>query len=451
MPIQSLLAFLVIGSAGAASTGTKKQFPFEILPLSLPKEDRQLRGSPPGLDVPFTRVAFGGIPMGAVALNFPEDAEVMQGPPVVDGSLRDLLDLGSALGAAVLRPGGDMAMPSRPAHQSLGGVEGDFGEPLELPLDALHVKMQDQVPKPLSFEDADGKIRIYGTLPKNLTAKTLKVTLSGGDGRNLVVQYFLGQGTDTQNLVGIDERFALDFDPVDQPSVKYKAHTGAFELVLTRPSVTPQKQVAINFDTVPEHLEEAEDLAAAKPSEANDVEAVDAKAADVKDDALPVPGKYHDWASEVLAAKTNEPATVALKRSKPVGQHSGTASPKEFVHESKLTRLPAAQANYLHKVLGASSDGSKDLQKKIADEIKQAIPSMKATGDLHEKLPEVTKELTKVQTNDKAERVQEVRDRAKQFVADAHLGDAQKELINAFAPLDLGLVLLEMHHHVRAH
>jgi len=385
MPTCSFLAFLLLVGA-EASVREHKQLPFAIrLPLPLPRDDRQLRGAPIDLeDAPVMGIALsGGIPLGEVALNVPQDVEETQGPAVVDGPLRDLLDFGSAFGAAVLQPG-DMRLPM---HRGLGGAEGKFGAPLELPLDALHVKMQEHVPKPLNIDDAHDRLRIYGTLPKNLTAKTLKVSLSGGDDRDLTVQYFLGQGSMAKNLVGIDEHFALDFAPAEAPAVKYKAATGAFELLLKRPAMKTQKQVAIDFDAGP----------ATPPAQLPDLAAFSARRPDT-------------------ATAT---AKVALGRLTPLRRTSrAPVLPKEFAHESHLKRMHASRLK-------------EDLAKMTKDLLAGPEDDSKAKQD-------------------KAARVDEIRDRAKQFVSDAHLGDAQKELIKAFAPLDLGLVMLEMNHRVRA-
>jgi len=281
-------------------------------------------------------------------------------------------------------------------QRGLEGIGGQRGGPLEIPLGALHVRLQDDVPKPLQVEDDSGKVRIYGTLPKKLSAKTLKVSVSGSGDRNLRIQYFLGQGAG--NAVGIDEHFALDFAPAGAPAVSYKAATGAFELVLTKPTVTPRTQVSIDFDSSP--------------------------SMDVSEE---VPGKIHAVIAKPTQAST---VKVALKRKPPAAhrrsQHT-QASPKEFVHESKMKRMSASP-----------------------------VPKQSQASEVN--LAKVTKALHQVAQKDgsgsdqeKTARVKEISDKVKRFVADAHLTDAQKELKSAFEPLDFGLVMLEMHHQVKAH
>lgn len=383
MAFHSILPFLLLGGA-VAEVRTRKQLPFILgdelpeppvslrLPLPEPNDFRRLRG--PAVQVGEMPLAFRAVPMDAVSLELP-DVEAIEGPPVVDGPLRDLLNFGSALGAAVLRPD---SMP-RLAHHKLGGAEGTFGAPLELPLEALHVKMQDHVPAALSIDDSRSKVRIYGTLPKNLTAKTLKVSLAGADGRNLVVRYFLGKGAEAgKNLVGIDEHFLLDFSPTETPAVKYKSSTGTFELSLNRPAAKPQKQISIDFDAPP--------ATASKPIVASK-------------------------SQEVGAARKDE---IALHRIAPLRRsRQRVASAKEFVHASRSVRLPASQV--------------KAGLEKVAKDLKHVASAKR----------------------DKAARVQEVKSKAKQFVADARLDDAQRELEDAFAPLDMGLVMLEKNHRIR--
>jgi len=477
MQIHRLLAVLAAATTAAAmTTGTEKQLPVHFIPMPLPgPEYRRLRGMPgpeyrPGvleaLDGPLPvsmaglePLAFGAARMGAMPLEIPEAIELARAHPgeaveVGEGSLRDLLDFGGAMGAAVLGPRGlqpitmssrqgagglesflkalsaeprpevqPITMSSRQgagglesflkalaaeqgpegaeplemsAQRGLEGIGGQRGGPLELPLGALHVKLREHVPKPLQVEDGNGKVRIYGTLPKKLTAKTLKVSVSGSDGRSLRIQYFLGQ--DAGNAVGIDEHFALDFAPAGTPAVSYKAATGAFELVLTRPVVTPRTQVTINFDSSP-------------PTNMSAM----------------VPGKIH-----AVTAVPNQASTVkvALKRKAPAAhqrsQHT-QASPGEFAHESKMKRMSASPAP---KQTQASEV---DLAK-----VTKALHQVVQTGGVGS-------------DQEKAARVRDISDRVKRFVADAHLTDAQKELKTAFEPLDLGLVMLEMNHRVKAH
>jgi|Transcript_102640 hypothetical protein len=233
-----VLLFSCVGTLEAANVRSKtavsrkRFFPImigdDLHMLSSPSRDSKLlRGS--ALD--FEPILEDSLPSMVVPLAelSPEAAEDTEVAPVsVDGPLRDLVDFGSAIGAAVL---------PRVVH----------GSPLELPMDILHVKMQQEVPKPLNVDDTPSKVHIYGNLPKNLTAKTLQVS---SEGRNLVVKYFIDEGKQAGNsIVGIDERFALDFEPVVTPAVRYKASTGAFEMILPRPpKETSQRQVNIEFD-----------------------------------------------------------------------------------------------------------------------------------------------------------------------------------------------------------
>jgi len=406
MSILSLLAFLVVVGPAATATTTntgKKQVPFEIVEFTVPPRDgRQLRGAPLGLDMPFPKgaLSMGAFPMRDIPFEVPGNT---QGAPVVDGALLDLLNFGSALGSAtLLRPGG--IVPDRmPVPRRFGGVSGAFGGPLELPLDSLHVKMQQDAPAPLKFEDAHGKLHIFGTLPKKLSAKTLKVSFSGAGGRDLIVQYPLGKSHEASNAVAIEERFALDFRPVRAPSVKYKAATGAFELVLARPEASSRKPVTIDFDT-------AAAKAAAKPIQAQ---------------TRPV---------QVVALKPRKATAgkVALKRAKFKRVQRRTArakaSVKEFVHNSKRARVPAS---------GVMSKNARNDDRIVPEQ------------EMHA-LAKVTKELRKVPPRKgKAARFQDVKNTAKQFVADAHLREAQSQLVDAFAPLDdFGLVMLEISHQV---
>jgi hypothetical protein len=428
MPMQRMLAALAVGSIAAVTavtTGTEKQIPISIanladmgIPLPMPGlEGRHLRGPPAGLDefpmgairmdaLPMDELPMGAIPMGAIPMDairmdeLPEGVEIEQGRPIAEGSLspglRDLLDFGSAMGAAVLRPGGLEAIPmpvqrALEARRGLDGIGGEMGGALELPLGALHLKLQEHVPKPLHVEDGKEKLRIYGTLPQHLTSKTLKVSLSGSEGRNLRVQYFLGQGAGAKNAVGIDEKFALDFAPAGMPAVTYKASTGAFELSLSRPAAKPQEQVAIDFDSSPSTGAVAKVTAAAV-----------------------IPGK----ASAVK---------VALER-KPKAAHSRQhqASPKEFVHESKMKRLLASSA--LKENRGEMAKVTKALHQ---------VAQKQGLGE---------------DEDAKAARVKDISARVKSVVANAQLFDAQNALKDAFAPFDYsGLVMLEMSHQVRAH
>lgn len=290
------------------------------------------------------------------------------------------------------------------AERGLDGIGGQRGGPLELPLGALHVKLQEHVPKPLQVEDGSDKVRIYGTLPKKLSAETLKVSVSGSGGRNLRIQYFLGQGG--RNAVGIDEHFALDFAPAGTPAVSYKAATGAFELVLTKPAVALRKQVSINFDSSPS-----------------------------MDVSEKVPDKIHAAIEKPSQASTEE---VMLNRKLPAersrSQHM-QASPKEVVHESKRKRMSSYPVPKLP-------------QANEVDLAKSEVDLAKVTKALHQ---EVAQKDESGSDQEKIARVKEISDKVKRFVADAHLTDAQKELKSAFEPLDLGLVMLEMNHHVKSH
>jgi hypothetical protein len=402
MSFLTLLASVCAATAGAKAR--TKQFPFEFglgPPPALPA-DVQLLGEGPGFRLSGPFAAIHAVPLKVVSLNLPEDGDAVEGPPVVDGPLRDLLDFGSAMGAAVLRPE-DVNFRAQQRRES---GDDSFANAMELPLDALHVKMQEHVPAPLNVDDTNGKVRIFGTLPKNLNAKTLKVSVAGDDGRNILVKYFLGQDGDEQNVVGIDEHFALDFQPAGSPVVKYQTSTGDFELLLTRPTVKPRKDVDIDFEAgtaasaKPSHLRKAaapEHLAATRPSRDAMVNVV-AKAPAGKSGDLPLERRH-----------------LAPSKAK----HG--APPQEFAHDVATRRVPAWVASPAQEFV------------KVTKELYTAAHSQDSNQD-------------------RAVRAKQVAERAKQFVVDAHLGEAKKELIEAFAPIDdTGLVMLEMNHRFRAH
>lgn len=343
---------------------------------------------------------------------------MMHGRPVVDGALRDLLEFGSAFGSAVLRPE-DMVAPRR--HS--------VGEALGMPLDALHVMMRQHVPTPLQVDDAKARVRIYGTLPKNLTPKSLSVSFTGDDDRNVLVKYFLGQDGESKRVVGMDEHFMLDFSPVDAPAVKYKASTGAFELVLTRPAVKAHRQVAIDFDTAPaaaketSHLRKSskpENLAMAKPTQAKTINVV------------------------VKAAAEAEKATgeVSLERRSASSPSRAQPSPREFIHESHSRRLPVSVVNAVN-----AEKTTHELAKmtKTLHEVRWRKPQKHVVRWRKQKASHVSAA--------REARAMEVADRVKKFVTAAHLVDAKKDLIGAFAPLDtdMGLIMLETNHRIRAH
>jgi hypothetical protein len=320
------------------------------------------------------------VPLDEMQSDAPEDSVQLGAAPVgLDGPLQDLFDFGNVIGAAVL---------PRAAH----------GRPLELPMDILHVKMQQEVPKPLTVDDTPSNVHIYGTLPKNLTAKTLQVS---SEGRDLLVKYFMDEGKAGSSVIGIDERFTLDFEPREAPIVKYKASTGVFELTLPRPpKESVGQQVNINF----------EDVATPEVAPKKVAEAV-----------APRPA--------AAAAPNFEKASEELKMA--IVEHNGESTRKrvedianEFAEH--FSHTPASHES------NVSVDDGKTLAK-MTKQLREAGHAQKLASG----------------RDDQTKRAKEIADKAKRFVAEARLGDARTELQDAFAPQIFegeGMVLLELNH-----
>jgi hypothetical protein len=288
-------------------------------------------------------------------------------------------------------------------------------------MDILHVKMQQEVPKPLTVDDTPSNVHIYGTLPKNLTAKTLQVS---SEGRNLVVKYFIDGGKQASNsIVGIDERFALDFDPLENPVVRYSSATGAFELTLPRPAKeTSGQQVNIEFDDVPKKQE-----VAPRPTAAPRVEEVVAKPTVAKPTeestrktVEKIADEFADHFRHTSApAKDSVPKAISTPTEDPLPQED-SAAVKEAVASAAALREKAEE------------NDAKTTLAKMTRQLREAEQAKKP-----------------VTQADQAKRAKDIADKAHRFVAEAKLGDAKTELASAFSPGIFegeGMVLLELNH-----
>merc|ERR1719424_2673973 len=261
---------------------------------------------------------------------------------------------------------------------------------------------------------------------------------------------------------GINERFDLDFEPVDQPAVTYKAATGEFQLLLTRPAEKTRKPIAIDFDTVapkmakPQHhvMINPEHLALAKPSQQSiKMNVVSPPPAKKKPSALPDAAQEYAW---VLPEDIKAAEVVAA----PVISHAKKVVADTLVTDTKLKEAAAKVGTVTIPIVRPIATPQASVQKEFVDaemqhlrdsEVKTLAAIRKAEKQDMEGLRKVTSQVKHDATSmdkDQAARVKSIADEAKKFIADAHLGDAQKDMASAFAPLDLGLVMLEMHHRV---
>lgn len=217
-----------------------RQVPVSI-PLRIPMMVRDDEPQDDPLPVDLGRVLLGGSPPegqddGPVVLTLGPEEGVRPVAEAGDAGPRNLLDVLRALGAAQ-------------------AVHGASPAAFPLAADGLKIKMRpgDGVPTPLALEEEGGAVRIAGGLPPHLNASSLRVKQLG---RLIAVQYMVGDG---QNLVGVEQRFMLDFEPQESAQVNYSGATGAFSLELHRPkdSGLPQ-DVTIDFeDQEPETTQEA--------------------------------------------------------------------------------------------------------------------------------------------------------------------------------------------------
>lgn len=149
----------------------------------------------------------------------------------------------------------------------------DGGPPpsFPVPADGIRIRMRpgNGVPTPLRMSNEAGRLVISGKLPEHLNASGLKVNQFG---RMLSVQYHVGEG---RSMVGVEQRFMLDFEPRESARVKYSRATGEFHLDVSKPKDAARPQdIAIVFEDEPEQTKEppakaAATLASSAPSKAS--------------------------------------------------------------------------------------------------------------------------------------------------------------------------------------
>lgn len=88
------------------------------------------------------------------------------------------------------------------------------------------------LPSTLDMKDTKEGVEISGLLPMGLTQNSLKVLTQN---RQIVINYQVALREGGTGNVGVEQRFVLKFDPLEQTKASYNADNGAFSFKIKQP------------------------------------------------------------------------------------------------------------------------------------------------------------------------------------------------------------------------